>query len=747
MKNFLIPLIITTSLLTLRITAQSKWTTIAPYPLRFRAIASAVVGDKIIFWCGENVTFSTSDSGNNLIEFPPNTPVNNYLMGNACGLAFADSLHGTIVSVDKEYRTTDGGLSWIQVSPGNEWINMEIVCYGSSGVGWKFGSGSYKTIDAGATWKYFDVPFMNSGIYACAGALGTDKLWVLKSSYNASYDAGAIWYSYNGGGYWMKLNTGLTSDSLYQVMYSDFKMTSSGIGFATGRVYMPANDSNFAFIQKTTDFGNTWTTTKLPALFLTNLIQVNDSTWITFGNGIGHLSSAIYQIRTIDTGKTWTMNFVQQNLGSNYCYSSVYSPKWNLVFISTVSGLFESQDQGLTYTRLTSGRDFVIVNLGVEKHPIDASRQIIAALSNTHSYLISTDAGNSWQTKEFPYTYLSNFSQINIADGTIYLIPDQNTLYKSTDEGDTWKNIYAPSQGAIRAMDVLNKNTIFIEGYPWTLFSTNGGDTWIKSPFPTTKWLNVSKITESNNISSVGGFYGSHGTNGIIYHSTDSGRDWRVIETPGEMKFLDFASDKFGIAVSNFYVYNTTDGGNTWNIKMQSNDFQSQYSAIAFNDSLYGLLRINGAFLESFDGGINWRNAYIQSPSTGYLEKLAFGSNGNIYAVGSGSFYMYSTGNISQSSNPINSDSTKDTNSIFIRNYPNPFNPTTTIEFRLPYASQVSLKVYNTLGQLVETLFNRQFTKGNHKYIWNAESYTSGIYFLHLEADGLVQTVKALLLK
>jgi predicted acyl esterase len=88
------------------------------------------------------------------------------------------------------------------------------------------------------------------------------------------------------------------------------------------------------------------------------------------------------------------------------------------------------------------------------------------------------------------------------------------------------------------------------------------------------------------------------------------------------------------------------------------------------------------------------------------------------------------------------------------QNYPNPFNPSTTIRYSLPKAANVSLKVYNTLGQLVATLVDEHKEAGSQQIQWNA-NVPSGIYFYRLEArhtEGggpgeYVETKKMILLK
>jgi hypothetical protein len=80
-------------------------------------------------------------------------------------------------------------------------------------------------------------------------------------------------------------------------------------------------------------------------------------------------------------------------------------------------------------------------------------------------------------------------------------------------------------------------------------------------------------------------------------------------------------------------------------------------------------------------------------------------------------------------------------------NYPNPFNPTTTIQFDLKEASIVTLRVYNNLGELVAELENRKLSAGRYSRIFDASNLTSGIYFYKLKANNFVKVKKMTLLK
>jgi len=81
------------------------------------------------------------------------------------------------------------------------------------------------------------------------------------------------------------------------------------------------------------------------------------------------------------------------------------------------------------------------------------------------------------------------------------------------------------------------------------------------------------------------------------------------------------------------------------------------------------------------------------------------------------------------------------------QNYPNPFNPNTQIKYSVPRLSQVILKIFNTLGEELETLVSEEKPVGTYEVNWNAANLPSGVYFYRLKAGDFVQTKKMILLK
>ena len=99
---------------------------------------------------------------------------------------------------------------------------------------------------------------------------------------------------------------------------------------------------------------------------------------------------------------------------------------------------------------------------------------------------------------------------------------------------------------------------------------------------------------------------------------------------------------------------------------------------------------------------------------------------------------------------PANVEITKNTNLVsfsILSNYPNPFNPTTTIQFSVSTMTIASLGIYDISGKLVETLVHGDFEAGEHEVIWNAVNHSSGIYFVELTSGKNRSVQKLVLLK
>jgi len=88
---------------------------------------------------------------------------------------------------------------------------------------------------------------------------------------------------------------------------------------------------------------------------------------------------------------------------------------------------------------------------------------------------------------------------------------------------------------------------------------------------------------------------------------------------------------------------------------------------------------------------------------------------------------------------------------LTLNNYPNPFNPTTIIEFSIQKEAKVDLVIFSITGQKIKTLVHNEFIKGVHSIIWNGDDesgklVSSGIYYYKLNINGKTKVVKKCLL-
>jgi hypothetical protein len=86
-------------------------------------------------------------------------------------------------------------------------------------------------------------------------------------------------------------------------------------------------------------------------------------------------------------------------------------------------------------------------------------------------------------------------------------------------------------------------------------------------------------------------------------------------------------------------------------------------------------------------------------------------------------------------------------NFVLNQNFPNPFNPSTTIQYFLPRSKEVVLKIYNLQGQEIETLINEKQNAGSYEIFWYPMNIPNGIYIFRLEAGDFVDSKKLMLVK
>jgi hypothetical protein len=305
-------------------------------------------------------------------------------------------------------------------------------------------------------------------------------------------------------------------------------------------------------------------------------------------------------------------------------------------------------------------------------------------------------------------------------------------LYKSVNFGANWTELIgaAPTAATLNCTIYAKGDTI-IAGWKSNAKITksiDGGTTWTNS----TLHEGVSKkIVELN-----GAFYIR--TYAGIHKSTDLCETFTTL-TGAPVSSKDgalIASNNIlicGLRDSTIHISN--DAGTTWTLNATTYE---PYCYEVINGVLY-----QGTFdrkvFKSTDNGTTWINLTGTGITSDGVKSFAI-FKGNLYA--SASYTLFRT-SIPASINEqiISFDFTLQ------QNYPNPFNPTTKIQYAIPSAQFVTLKIYDLLGCEIITLVNEHKQAGNYVVNFNGENLPSGIYFYSLQTGGLHQTKQMLIVK
>jgi FlgD Ig-like domain/Beta-propeller repeat len=222
------------------------------------------------------------------------------------------------------------------------------------------------------------------------------------------------------------------------------------------------------------------------------------------------------------------------------------------------------------------------------------------------------------------------------------------------------------------------------------------------------------------------------------------------------------------------WLWATKAGGNSWDcgrgiaIDDTGNSF---VTGMFCGPAIFGSysLTTNGnnyysdIFIAKMDTNGNWLWA-TNAGGSSYDEGngIAIDDNGNFYVTGSymdtanfGNFSLTSSGDYDIFAAKLGNDVSAENNIYLFNknpsNHPNPFNPTTTIEFSIHNDSDIKLTILNIKGQKIKTVAQNNYTKGNHSIIWNGDddygkSVCSGVYYYKLNVNGKTEAIKKCLL-
>ena len=470
----------------------------------------------------------------------------------------------------------------------------------------------------------------------------------------------------------------------------------------------------------------------------------------------------------------------------------------NLFAATDSGGIYLSTDNGTSWTSANSGLEGkTIVTFAVNGTNIFAGG---SAGGNTGGVFLSTNTGTAWTALDFPNFYVHSFAMIgtNIFAGTL----KNNGIFLSTDNGTSWTPIAAiPSDADLYSLAAIGSNLFAGTNGGGVFLSTDNGTSW---GAVNTGLINTDVFTLAAIDTNL--FEGNQNSNGTdpggIYVFTNNGASWSAANSGLTSTFVTsiVASPAGGgtkLFAGTYYaggIFLSTNSGSSWtafntgltNLTVLSLTVSSTYLFAGTNGSGVWRRPLSDALpvelisftAECFSNNVNLKWSTVTEVNNfGFEIERAINNNelgikdwkkigfvegsGTSNAAKNYSFidkdlsagtYSYQLKQIDRGgqfkySQSVQVEITAPSILKLSENFPNPFNPTTTISYALPTRANVSLRIFNLLGQEIATLENGQKEAGNYSVEWNALKVSSGVYFYQLDAGGLLQTKKLLLLK
>lgn len=353
--------------------------------------------------------------------------------------------------------------------------------------------------------------------------------------------------------------------------------------------------------------------------------------------------------------------------------------------------------------------------------------------------------------------------------------------FVTSDNGANWTLVAADSSKDILSVVVLS-NTMLGGTWDGLISTTVGSTSWTGlTPAGIAADTAISAISIINTMLYAGAV-------GTVFKSSDSGSSWTEIKTgiPVNARITSFAGIGNAVfaASDNSGVYVTTDAGASWSAINTGLTDRNIAQLVTMDDRVFAIILKGGTFVSS-DNGTSWTgttladiNCLVAADGKLFAGTDAAGmyissDNGTSWetvtiaglAAGTRIWSMVITGTSLMAGTsdgvwiaPLSSLITcvQENNSpgmyVLERNYPNPFNPATTIGFMIPVSEKVSLTIYNAIGQRIRTLVDAPMSSGGHQVVWDGLTdagmhLPSGVYLYELCAGTFRDAKKLLLMK
>ena len=462
-------------------------------------------------------------------------------------------------------------------------------------------------------------------------------------------------------------------------------------------------------VYKSTNRGNSWYAFNqglpLPVNYVYALENHNGILFATYNPTIYFYSTSNMQ---------WTPT--EYYFGSYNIFNGLQSFGNKLFAIQDYSkkGLYYTSNNGTNWSKTK------VVNHTI-KFLYNYNGKLFACSDSSGAYF-STNNGDLWNpiiNNNICFTVVTNINS------NIFLASADSGVFKSTNEGLNW----VKCNNGLSNLNILALNkkdsTIYAGTSNGLYYSDNLGSNWIPFGFNSKR---ISAICAIDNLLLIG-------TNSGLYVSTNNGYNWSTEHISGKIINVIKNYYNFIYAGTNDGSYCSGNNGISWtNIGLNST---VSTDVIRYADSALFIATKSGLY-RSYNNGQTWKLLHYNSYS--FLD-----FNDYLYLGGGNGILKAPKNNLLTKINDLSGVLLA--NFSLSQNFPNPFNPSTSIRYAIPRESDVKLVVYDVMGREIATLVNERLNAGTYTVDWNASEFPSGVYFYRLTADNFTETKKLLLIK
>lgn len=364
----------------------------------------------------------------------------------------------------------------------------------------------------------------------------------------------------------------------------------------------------------------------------------------------------------------------------------------------------------------------------------------IFAGTDYHGIYLSTNNGTSWNAVNNGLEEGTSINTLVISGSNIFAGAASRGVFLSTNNGTSWSAVNnGITNRYISSLVVSGRDLIAGCWGDGVYLSTNNGLSWTPTGLvstPSNRYYIRCLLISGSNL-----YAGTEGDG--VFLSTNNGTSWNAVNyglTSGSTNSLVILGTNLLAATGNG-IFLTTNNGISWRGINTSQTETNIYSLAVSGTNLFAAAG-NTVFLTT-NNGVSWSE--VNNGLTGtYVISLAISGTNLFVGTYNDGVWRRSLSEMITSVEKIHSIP-----SYFSlqQNFPNPFNPYTTMQFSIPHSQFVTLKVYDMLGREVTTLVNEEKLPGNYEVKFDGSNLPSGTYFYRLQAGSFSQTKKLLLLK